>query len=347
MEEKTTDIQPMEDNDPMMRSGQMPTAHEELEVRRAFVRKRAAAPDVDAAWDTWARSHRRKASIRRIAMVAAVAASAALVIIMTGVLRGKGGKGEVFTADASARQVTCTADDGTETVVKGSAVDFQSLVKGGATVRHIRMLTLATSRGKTVRAALPDGTVAYLNADSRIDFPEAFTGKRREVTVSGEVFLDVAKDKSHPFVVTTPYFTSTVLGTSFNVRARGEDDASLTLVSGRVDIRGNDGDHEVLRPGECAVWSKDAGLDISTVDTYPITQWKEGYFYFNNEPLVDIMRELGRWYNVSVVFEKPQDMTIRVHFIAEHADNISDIIRRLNDLKIVDIELKDNVATVR
>lgn len=341
----------------------LPSDYEELEVRRTFMRRHVAAPDVDAAWSQWkaantpgresseggstGRAYKRQPALRRYAIgLMAAAAAIALFLVLRGISVGTHRQNEVFTASNEAQETTYTTDDGGKTVVRGSTVDFTP--KTSVTVRHIQMVTLSTARGKTVRSVLPDGTMVWLNADSRIEFPQIFTGSRREVSVSGEAYFDVRKDSRHPFVVNTGYFTSTVLGTSFNLRARSPEDASLTLVSGKVELRDNgSGEAEVLSPGECAVWDSKNGIDISTVDTYPVTQWKDGYFYFNNEPLVQIMQELGRWYNVSVVFEHPQDMSRRIHFIAEHNEKLSDIISRLNDLGIVRIELDDGVATVK
>ncbi len=343
---------------------QLPSDHEELEVRRAFVRRRVSAPDVDAAWTEWSRAHADVKSssvasissansgflgvrLRRYAgWLLAAAAAVALVFLLRGIHFDTKSKGEVFAASDAVQEVTCTTNNGEPVVVKGAVVNFTK--RQQTTVRHIRMVTLATSRGKTVKVSLPDGSVAWLNADSEIKFPEQFTGDTREVRASGEVYFDVKKDRGHVFVVSTGYFTATVLGTSFNLRARSPEDASLTLVSGKVAISDKEGGaSDTLAPGEQAIWDSERGIDISSVDTYPITQWKDGYFYFNNEPLVKIMQELGRWYNVSVVFEKPQDMSRRIHFIAEHTDRLADIISRLNDLGIVNIELRGGVATVK
>lgn len=359
----------------------MPSPHEELEARRAFVRMRVPAPDVDAAWEQFktvgqplcpfeeimekrgvkgkcvegAKSPQAVMSLASQSSkfkLLAVAASVAVLFVLYGVYSASKPEGEVFTANDEPQQVSYTTEGGEAVVVKGNAVDFSSAHRSRASNSEphiIKMVTLTTSRGKTVRACLPDGSVVWLNADSRMEFPERFTGGERRVRATGEVYFDVRKDSRHPFVVETDYFTSTVLGTSFNVRVRSSGDASLTLISGKVDISGVGGQetHEVLRPGEQAVWSSDKGLDISSVDTYPMTQWKDGYFYFNNEPLVKIMQELGRWYNVSVVFEKPQDMQRRVHFIAEHTDRLDDIVRRLDDLGIVGVSLSDGVVIVK
>jgi len=134
----------------------------------------------------------------------------------------------------------------------------------------------------------------------------------------------------------------------FDLRAYSAKDASLTLVSGKVGLKDNlTGERLKVAPDEQAVWSKDNGFDLSTVDTYPLTQWKDGYFYFNNEPMVKIMQELGRWYNVNVVFEEQSDMNIKLHFVAERNQTIEKILEGISALDVVKVEYKDNTITVK
>ena len=95
-----------------------------------------------------------------------------------------------------------------------------------------------------------------------------------------------------------------------------------------------------------AKWNADGTMTISDVDVYPLTQWKDGFFYFNNDRLIDIMLELGRWYNVSIVFEHEEDMNRRLHFVAEHSQSLRDIIKHLNNLSVVKIEMKKDHVSV-
>lgn len=95
---------------------------------------------------------------------------------------------------------------------------------------------VVTSRGGEYKLVLSDGTKVWLNADSRFEFPSKFVGQERCVYVEGEVYFEVAKDVSHPFVVTTKQAKVRVLGTSFNVRAYPDEIYRTTLLEGCVEV---------------------------------------------------------------------------------------------------------------
>jgi ferric-dicitrate binding protein FerR (iron transport regulator) len=150
---------------------------------------------------------------------------------------------------------------------------------------------------------LPDGSRVWLNAASSIRYPTAFSGSRREVEITGEVYLEVAPDARRTFAVHTNGLTIDVLGTSFDVNAYADEAViRTTLLSGAVKIA--DGTRErVLRPGDQAEVSK--GGDIKVTDQVDVDQvmgWKDGYFTFNNTDLATVMREISRWYDVDIVY---------------------------------------------
>jgi len=95
-----------------------------------------------------------------------------------------------------------------------------------------------TPRGGTYQVVLPDGTKAWLNAASSIRFPSSFAGtKQRRIEMTGEVYLEVAKDKKHPFIVESKGQEVTVLGTHFNVNAYSDEQAvKTTLLEGSVRV---------------------------------------------------------------------------------------------------------------
>jgi len=162
---------------------------------------------------------------------------------------------------------------------------------------------------------LPDGTKVWLNAASSITYPTAFTGKERRVTMTGEIYLEVTKDRSKPFHVQFTHgsgrvYDVEVLGTHFNVNAYGDEPlASTTLLEGKVKIGGN-GESVMLKPGEQAiVLASPLTTDHSPLtihhspDIDQIMAWKNGAFNFNDKKLVEVMRQLSRWYDVEVIYE--------------------------------------------
>ena len=341
----------------------MPSDYEMLMVRRAITRSRLTAPDVDKEWNAWKTRNvsietDHPAPIKRsvpalhatIKWMLAAAAVIAFIFAFHELTNQKENfSNEVFTANPGSTDIVLSLDDKQMNVVNKSSLTFvKKESEQKSIIRHIKMVTLSTPRGKNISLTLPDGTKVWLNADSKIEFPELFVGKERNVRISGEAYMEVAPDKSHPFIVSTDFFKARVLGTVFDIRSYGKQDASLALISGSVEISDlEDTERHVLHPDEQVVWKQDAGFDISSVDTYPITQWKDGYFYFNNTSLVSIMQELGRWYNVSVVFEKTANMQHLMHIVAERNEPLEKILKRINDLDVVRIELTNDVITVK
>ena len=242
-------------------------------------------------------------------------------------------------------------EQGERRVVTDSHVDFQAgAARQGARGKGQEMASvvlMTTPRGKDCHLTLSDGTRVWLNADSKLEFPEQFRGARRTVRLSGEAYFEVAKDSRHPFVVETEYLTTTVLGTSFNVRAYTVSDASVTLVEGRVQVASPTVRKPVvLKPGQRldVVGSR---FSMNTVNTYAYTQRKEGFFYFPDDTMRQIMVELGRWYNKAVVFEDASHMNLRLHFVAERTQSLAEIVNSLSEMDGVNIELGSNEIVVK
>ena len=207
------------------------------------------------------------------------------------------------------------------------------------------VILMTTPRGKDCHLTLADGTRVWMNADSQLEFPEQFNGTRRTVRLHGEAYFEVAKDRRHPFVVETDYLTTTVLGTSFNVRAYSQNDASVALVEGSVSVKSGR-ENMLLKPGQL-VQVANGKLKAESVNTYGYTQRKDGYFYFTDDTMRGIMAELGRWYNKTVVFEEASDMDIRLHFVADRTQSLPQIINSLCEMDGVDIELGSDEIVVK
>ena len=154
--------------------------------------------------------------------------------------------------------------------------------------------TMTTPSGGQYKLMLPDRSLVWLNAASSITYPTAFTGNTREVTITGEVYFDISPDKVLPFIVRTASDSIIVLGTSFNVNAYPDEPAMKTsLVNGAVQIN-----RKVIHPGEAFV-----NGEIVETNIEQDIAWKNGYFNFNNMDLKAVMRQLERWYNITVQYE--------------------------------------------
>lgn len=223
-------------------------------------------------------------------------------------------------------------------VVSGTKADFSKIK---TTSDEPEMKTISTPRGKDYELVLSDGTVVLLNADSKITFPTRFTGDKRTVKLVGEAYFKVSKNKHRPFIVETGNLYTKVLGTEFNLKAYPHSDVNVTLIKGSVAVNA-EGKEVMLKPGENAEYSEDKDIEVTTVDTEGYIQWKDGYFYFDNVPLIDVVRDLGRWYNVNIEIRNNSLMSYRLHFIASRKASIKEFVDNLNEFNYLHVVHKDN-----
>lgn len=208
-----------------------------------------------------------------------------------------------------------------------------------------RTNTMRTPRGATYRLKLADGTKVWLNAASSITYPTSFSDKTREVSISGEVYFEVAHDASRPFKVKTGDQMIQVLGTHFNVNSyNNEDVIRTTLVEGSVAISMGEFNH-VLRPGDQARISNN-GIKVGKVDTDEITAWKNGYFQFVDADIYTIMKQISRWYDVDIEFVGPMSKESFTGRISRDR-NLNQVLQIVQNSKSVHLTFEGRRIMVR
>ena len=208
---------------------------------------------------------------------------------------------------------------------------------------EVKYNTLIVPRGGEFSLELADGTREWLNAESRLRYPVAFTGKERKVEMEGEVYFEVAKNKEKPFIVTVNGVDIRVLGTSFNVSAYQEE-VVTTLVEGKVQLKkGNE--QVILSPNQQAIWSDDE-FRVKQVDARNYVLWKEGIFYFEDVDLETILDDMARWYNVNVFYMNPALKEMKFSVEIRRYGDINEILRRIGQTKRVKFEIKDRTINV-
>ncbi|MFN8345245.1 MAG: FecR domain-containing protein [Spirosomataceae bacterium] len=170
--------------------------------------------------------------------------------------------------------------------------------------------TITAPIGGKYSVVLPDGSRAWLNAESSIKFPTVFAQNERKVAIAGEVYFEVAPDKQKPFLVDVRGVQSIkVLGTHFNVNAYGDETAvTTTLLEGSVVVSPANTTNKTVRlkPGDQASLSGKGTIQVEKdVNTERVIAWKNGFFQFEKANIKTVMRQLSRWYNVDVTYEGP------------------------------------------
>ncbi len=186
-------------------------------------------------------------------------------------------------------------------VTHAGQIDYAdgTLIKAGA---GVQMISISTPLSGQYQVQLPDGTKAWLNASSSIHYPTHFTDNERKITVTGEVYLEVAKDVMKKFIVVVKHQKIEVLGTHFNINAY-EDDGRLytTLAEGSLQVTGVlKGNKVMLHPGEQAILTQGEQLAVKRIDVNEVISWKDGFYLIKNQPLSVFSKQLERWYNVEI-----------------------------------------------
>ena len=229
---------------------------------------------------------------------------------------------EVLPAEKHAKLIL---DDGGEVFLKQKQTNLhfnqmgdQIMINEDSVIHHQSkdernaMSQIIIPYGRTSKIELSDGTVVWMNAGSKLLFPQKFEGKRRRVFLVGEAYFEVAKDKTRAFTVTTPNIHVTVLGTHFNLRDNpAEEITEVVLVEGAVGLKENGLlnmlEKEIkLSPRQRAYFNKDA-KEISVesdIDVDYYTSWREGLLMFERESILNVFKRLEQYYDVHFITDK-------------------------------------------
>lgn len=207
--------------------------------------------------------------------------------------------------------------------------------------KKVQIHRLSIPRGETFKVVLSDGTEVLLNSDSRLSYPTVFKGKERVVSLEGEAYFNVTKNTEHPFIVKSGNVQVRVLGTEFNMCSYTPDNVRVTLIEGKVAVSDTCGLQTVeMKPGQSAQLVSDGTFAVDEVDTETFLYWKEGFFYFDDVALVDMMKEIGKWYNIDIEFRNSEIMNLRMHFLANRQQKVSDLIELLNRMERIHVYLE-------
>ena len=158
-------------------------------------------------------------------------------------------------------------------------------------------------KGKRTHITLSDGTKMYVNAASHVIYPTVFSDEKREIAVEGEVYLEVAHNPKIPFIVKTKGLDVKVLGTVFNVTAYEENDISVVLVNGCVEVNSSAKEKLILNPSQMVSW-KDGIMKKEEVEVMKYICWKDNVMLLEKETVSKVLNNLSRYYGVPIWYDK-------------------------------------------
>lgn len=209
---------------------------------------------------------------------------------------------------------------------------------------EVKHHTLRVPRAADYMVILEDSTCVWVNAESELRYPSHFGVGKRVVELKGEAYFKVHPDADRPFIVKTEQVETKVLGTEFNMQAYPEQLQNVTLVKGRVQVKAAMGE-VILNPGENAALTG-GGLKVETVDILKYISWKNGYFYYDDVCLEEILEELGRWYDFTVRYEDESLKALRFKFWAGRYEPLVRMLAHLNEMHRAEVIQTDSCIYV-
>ncbi len=193
--------------------------------------------------------------------------------------------------------------------------------------------------GKRAELTLSDGTKLIANSRTRVLYPERFEGHERRIFANGEVYLEVAKDPDHPFVVESNGFNVRVLGTVFNINNTSDSTASLVLLKGSVELTPNRDERVKPKPSDMVDLFKGEVASMSQVDPADYTLWIKGLMLLRGESLGSLAQKISDHYGISIDCD-PSLAAVKVYGKLDLRDSIESVISSIREIVPMEIERK-------
>jgi len=206
----------------------------------------------------------------------------------------------------------------------------------------------ANPKGQKSKIFLPDGSIVWLNAESKLLFPERFDSVR-VVKLVGEAYFEVTPNQQKPFLVDAAGLTTTVLGTAFNIKAfPDETQIQVALTHGKVEVSlAQQSENHTLSPGNSLTYHQGTKIIAqSPFSAEEVTGWKDGILVFENASQTEIFKRLSRWYGVNFSFENSitdQEWNYNGHFENEYLENV---LTSIGAIKNFDFEIDNKNVSI-
>lgn len=253
---------------------------------------------------------------------------------------------------ASGKVIPLLAESGGVIVVDSSFrivnADHMLIYNENTVGRETEYNTVSIPVGAEYNVRLPDGTTVYLNAGSELRFPVVFSENTREVYLDGEAYFEVAKDSVKPFKVHTTDMIAVVFGTSFNVRSYADQNyVATTLEEGHLKVICQQQEYD-LTPGHQVYHNRQTRISgLIGVNTKYYTSWKDGYYWFNETSLEEIMEILAKWYGLNVFYLDDEVKKLEFSGRLKRYESFDYLLDKFKETGVAEFEINKNVVRVK
>lgn len=220
------------------------------------------------------------------------------------------------------------------------------------TTTPIQMATVEKSNpnGRKTTFELPDGTKVNLNAASELKYIDDVENSKRIVYLTGEAFFDVTTDRTKPFSVITKGISTTAIGTSFNVKAYGDDAfVKVLLMTGKVGVEHLSAKSSglILNPGMGAEYdSKNGELMTKNFNLEKELGWKQGIIVLDKAGLPEVINELERWYGVKMHIQNKQHAGTWNYSGRFQNESLENVLSTMGHVKGFNYKIENKTITI-
>ncbi len=218
------------------------------------------------------------------------------------------------------------------------------------TKNEIAYHEIITPKGQIKNILLPDGSLVFLNSDTKLKYGSNFGTKKREVFLEGEAFFDVTHDSRKPFVIHTSENIVKVLGTAFNVSAYPDENIhQISLERGKISISHDKGKSAILNANQIylLLCNKNQSKIFKSENVEMYSSWKDGKIIFRNQRFADITRKLERSHNIVIIIQNTQIENLRYTGEFNINDDIRKILGIISLTTPVNYEIKKDTIFIR
>jgi len=202
--------------------------------------------------------------------------------------------------------------------------------------------------GKNYQLKLIDGTEVELNSNSTFVFNNATTTSERNVTLIGEAFFDVAKDKNRPFKVQSSDMLVEVLGTEFNIsNYQDQEYTSTTLIEGSIKVSNPQNESQIIKPGyQAKLYRNQNAINIDVANVQNITAWTTGRMIFTNEKLENLLPKLNKWFDVEFIIDGEAVNNFKFTGTLKRDNDLNHFLQMLEYTQGINYSIENNQVTL-
>lgn len=211
--------------------------------------------------------------------------------------------------------------------------------------------TVFANRGQKAEVVLPDGTLVWLNSESKITYPSNFNNQNRSVELVGEAFFDVKKRGSQQFKVFVDKICINVLGTAFNVNAYpNKKNIQVALLRGKVTIRELNTNNvlSTLLPDQKLEILKDQNLtsQLSVCNGEDISLWRHSKLKIENIPMKEVVSKMEHWYGVDINFQNLEKCDNKRYWMTIKTETLTEMLEVVNKITPIKYTINGEEVTV-